>query len=483
MSKASESNPIKGITSALVSQNSAAHGSDTIPFSRPQPDTNSSALGNDPINEFIAEYERDFRLYDQIAKIAEEECRQALNESGIPAVITSRAKNPARLHEKVKERNKTENYTSPDAIRTDLADLSGVRIALYFPSQAPQVIELIDSLFTCHQIKDLSDKPAKASWLPFTKSPKKSGYCATHLRVVLGTARFPPTDAWCGHSTVEIQVASLLMHSWSEVNHDLDYKALSGDVSDSQRQLLTSLNKLVIDGEGILEKLKKSLEDRVAKEDRSFVTPFELSTFLQKDWKSESLKPVEYRMGTIKTLFYVIKHLGINNPKSLTERLKPRVPNPQTVSHALKNSSAQSILDYIFLYQGKGYQLDGSFENPFLRDDLNARLKDSKLDPIGKLGILADILAYAYEELPLKKSQNCIPYPPFPKRTGKKLQKSGVFINGRLIIQHLDDLQSDIRTSWEWFATSDDARLRIALGMGRAKKGEDFRQEQEKKFK
>lgn len=48
---------------------------------------------------------------------------------------------------------------------------------------------------------------------------------------------------------LEIQVASVLMHAWSEVEHDLVYKPLQGTLSDEELSILDELNGLVLSGE------------------------------------------------------------------------------------------------------------------------------------------------------------------------------------------------------------------------------------------
>lgn len=47
----------------------------------------------------------------------------------------------------------------------------------------------------------------------------------------------------------EIQVASLIMHAWSEVEHDLIYKPMQGTLSEEELSILDELNGLVLAGE------------------------------------------------------------------------------------------------------------------------------------------------------------------------------------------------------------------------------------------
>jgi ppGpp synthetase/RelA/SpoT-type nucleotidyltranferase len=63
---------------------------------------------------------------------------------------------------------------------------------------------------------------------------------------------------------VEIQIASVLMHAWAEVEHDLLYKPVQGRLSDDEYAILDELNGLVMTGEIALERLQKAGEARVA---------------------------------------------------------------------------------------------------------------------------------------------------------------------------------------------------------------------------
>ncbi|KAH7157281.1 hypothetical protein B0J13DRAFT_541462 [Dactylonectria estremocensis] len=119
----------------------------------------SPTLKGNPIEDFMVEYQKGFHIYNDIAKEAEHICHRVFKGRSIPAIISSRAKDPDRLKDKVVEPNKTEHYQSVAAIETDIVDLSGVCGALYFPSHADRAVEIIQSLFQCKNIKDYQRRP------------------------------------------------------------------------------------------------------------------------------------------------------------------------------------------------------------------------------------------------------------------------------------------------------------------------------------
>lgn len=87
------------------------------------------------IEKFLRQYSREVDLYRQASRLAEERCEALLEENGIRAIVTSRAKRMDRCAEKAKARNKRrkKKYKTVRGIFKDIVDLAGVRIALYFP--------------------------------------------------------------------------------------------------------------------------------------------------------------------------------------------------------------------------------------------------------------------------------------------------------------------------------------------------------------
>src|SRR5262249_30897797 len=120
--------------------------------------------------------------------------------------------------------------------------------------------------------------PAQSS--PPTYSKRFSGYWATHYRVQLRESSLNDAQKRYAEARIEIQVASVLMHAWAEVEHDLVYKPLQGNLSQDEYAILDELNGLVIAGEIALERLQRAGEARVASTGRLFNNHYELATYL-----------------------------------------------------------------------------------------------------------------------------------------------------------------------------------------------------------
>ncbi|KAI1746483.1 hypothetical protein F4782DRAFT_545460 [Xylaria castorea] len=429
-------------------------------------------MASDLINDFVDSYERELDFYTLVACLAEERCRQALANNGIPAIVTSRAKRPDRLAEKIKNRNAEKQYKTHQDIRKDLVDLSGVRIALYFPSQEAQVAMLLPKLFAVKEVKRLGSatahalEPGNQSSLPEAKHHNQfAGYRATHLRVELGADSLTSDRRRYGSAMIEIQVASLLMHAWSEVNHDLAYKTLNGNLSDAEVRMLDGINGLVRTGEIMLNQVRSSMESRIATQNKSFANYFELGAFVQQYAPYEASNG-KYRMGSLSWLLYVTKHLGIDNPQALAKRLSAwRSSEGDTIKYPV----AQSVLDFLFASLNKTNT--NSPSSPFLLESLNTELA-AKSSSINTMAVACRILAYACDSSVLGDEKGNISIS-FPSEYNLLLDRGYLDFEGTLSVMgdEQDSLKENMNKLWSWFSESDDPRLRVALGIGRTRGG------------
>jgi hypothetical protein len=122
---------------------------------------------------------------------------------------------------------------------------------------------------------------------------------------------------------VEIQVASVLMHAWSEVEHDLVYKPLEGDLSEDEYAILDQINGMVIAGEIALETLQRAGERRVAESGRTFVNHYELAAHLLGRVDPMLDEPIgEAGLGRVDLLFTLLHRLKIATPAQLAPYLE-----------------------------------------------------------------------------------------------------------------------------------------------------------------
>lgn len=281
-------------------------------------------MENTIINQFVIEFNKDMDTYEKVKRDIHRELEMKLNDTGIMALVTSRVKDPGRLKEKLLNRNTENIYKSKEDIYSDIVDLIGLRIALYFPNDIARVEELIKSEFEVGKIKFFPEKRRNND----TYANRFEGYSARHYRI---TYSFEEKQY-----KAEIQVASLLMHAWAEVEHDLAYKQKKGVVSFDEYEALDEINGLVIAGEISLQRLQRISELRMSAENEVFTNHYQLADYIYKNLEKKNLSKI--KLGDIEALY---KFLSFE--KRLT---KKKVDNDlRRVNYMLDTSIAEQIMD------------------------------------------------------------------------------------------------------------------------------------------
>ena len=269
----------------------------------------------DLINQFIENYKKKLTFYENLGRISCSQLQDALQSAGIRAMVTYRIKNPGRLKSKVLRRNAKRSvpYKNMKEIYEDIADLCGIRVSLYFPGDRVKVDSLISDLF---QIIERKQFPEQSK--PPTYNKRFSGYWANHYRIHLKEDMVQPSEKRYCSARVEIQVASVLMHAWSEVQHDLVYKPMQGTLSEEELAILDELNGLVLTGEIALERLQAAGNERIQNSQAAFANQFELASYLY-NYLSNNFLPedIKLRMGNIELLFRFLSSLKILRAKDI----------------------------------------------------------------------------------------------------------------------------------------------------------------------
>ncbi len=135
--------------------------------------------------------------------------------------VYGRVKNFESFYEKIDRKEYEEPFQQTE-------DLVGVRVILYFPQDIEKVITIIKSQFDVEQFEDKSDR------LKTNEFGYRSHHCIVRIK-----------KAWCitpNYSGLEklkaeIQVRTVLMHAWAEVEHKLQYKNKEQVPKELQRKL------------------------------------------------------------------------------------------------------------------------------------------------------------------------------------------------------------------------------------------------------
>ena len=283
-------------------------------------------------------------------------------ESGLLLHIVQK-KNPERLLAKLYQRNEERDskYSSLDDIYSDICDLSGVRVALYFPKDRDKVGDIIKENFTLLEVPKIFPKKKE----PPNYNKLFSGFLARHYRVQLKDNLLQDTQKRYVNSKTEIQVASVLMHAWSEVEHDLVYKPLNGTLSEEELAILDELNGLVLAGEIALERLQIAGTARIVKE-KLFNNQYDLASYLY-DKYEDKLKNKRQQLGNVELLFRLMKRCDVNTSSDLAPYLTPLTFNEDV------RSLCDQISDNIIMGNDKRYMIYSELKSSDLSSDIELR--------------------------------------------------------------------------------------------------------------
>lgn len=288
-----------------------------------------------PTEQFISSYRREQDFFHAVASRASELVSHRLRQQGVQAIVTSRAKDFDRLKEKLATRNKS--YKTEEDVYKDIIDLAGVRIALYFPGDLERVMNTISEIFT--DLKIIEHPKAPRTNLVYEAEFK--GYKATHVNCRIKPENLNEAEQRYSSAAIEIQIASVLMHAWAEVEHDLIYKQQSGSPSIDEYMIVDEINGLVLSAEIALKRLQKAIKNRAAQEEREFKNHYELAAFIMQA-VADSRTP----LGRIDTLYDLLKQVGWNNADRVSSLVKSlSLTNSEIVAQELTDTILESFPD------------------------------------------------------------------------------------------------------------------------------------------
>ncbi|SNS89330.1 hypothetical protein SAMN05421812_102251 [Asanoa hainanensis] len=301
----------------------------------------------DPIEEFVSRYVREYDFYAEAARMASEWLKAELDAAGVRAIVTHRAKDAHRLEAKCRKRAHKTPYGSISDIYDDIVDLAGVRIALYFPGERGQVEKSVENLF------DRLEPPKQFPEAGNQRAGKRfTGYSAVHYRVRLKEELLPDSAKRYAAARVEIQVASVLMHAWAEVEHDLAYKPLEVGLSDEEEAILDEINGLVLTGEIALERLERAGKERSSASGRRFMNHYDLAAYLLGQASTTLNGPVsDSGLGRVDQLFEMLATLEIDTPEKLSPYIQALHGNVEL------RPLAEQVVDELLTEDGSRYDV------------------------------------------------------------------------------------------------------------------------------
>ena len=187
-------------------------------------------------------------LYDKYKALAmnlKEALRGFLNDVGIDVLdVQYRVKEFYSFYEKIQRKGYKEPFD-------EMEDICGLRIICYYPSDLNKIPQLITNEFEILESTDKAD----------LLEPDRFGYRSLHFIVSIKKEwSKAPNYRGLEHLKAEIQVRTVLMHAWADVEHELAYKKKE-HVPPQLRRKLSQLSALFEIADQQLDSVREAKEE------------------------------------------------------------------------------------------------------------------------------------------------------------------------------------------------------------------------------
>ena len=176
----------------------------------------------DLLNEkILQEYDEQKNNFEQLRVIV---CR-LINDR-----LREKSQRVMQVDSRVKARDSLEGklIRKPEKYRklSDITDILGVRVICYFTDQAQECAGIIEQMFEVDYSNSVDKRKIMA--------PDAFGYLSTHFICTLRSDGGWPEELV--DLPFEIQLRSVLQHTWAEIEHDLGYKSEFGIPREMRRE-------------------------------------------------------------------------------------------------------------------------------------------------------------------------------------------------------------------------------------------------------
>jgi hypothetical protein len=209
-----------------------------------------------------------------------------------------------------------------------VGDLAAVRISTYENGSQEKVVQEIEKRFTA----------PSGTKIEFERKDKHAGDAANFYRAIHCHAFLRSEDLVgtynLGATRCEIQICSMMSHVWNEIEHDLGYKPLSGDLSKPERDTLITLGHLTRAGDGVISQLLDATNARQEELEGQFEDVYDFVARMRK-WFSKEFANYAGQ------LFEELRTLGITTPKEIEALIGDRTGVAERASTALAEFNAE----------------------------------------------------------------------------------------------------------------------------------------------
>lgn len=265
------------------------------------------------IQNAVKRYIRERDRYRKLAENVSEKCKDIIDENAIRAYVQWRAKEPDSLRKKLSNEEKSGDYEDVDEVFDEMPDLAGVRVVTYTERAREDVVEQIEKTFSGPGNESDVDVDVKNKH----ENDTSNFYRATHCQVSLKEDDLVGRKQNLQDDSCEIQVCSLLAHVWNEIEHDLGYKKTTGELSETEKDLLKALGNLAMSGDDIINTLLRANSERIRKRNDEFV---DVHDFVYR-MRDEFFENANNFAENSKQLFEELQGRGLTSPEDIESKL------------------------------------------------------------------------------------------------------------------------------------------------------------------
>lgn len=268
------------------------------------------------VEERVRQYEQKRSAYEGLAKQILAIMRTIIKQEHPDMKIASYAKR-AKKTESLRKKLRKDKYNE----KSEITDLAGVRIIAYSRKDIPAIAEIIKKSF------EVDDQNSVNKTLSLGND--RMGYRGDHYVVSLGGDRIRmPENREFKDLKCEIQVTSLIAHTWSEIMHEKGYK-FEGELPaelERRKNLLAGILELAdmeMDAyveayDGYVSKIEREIEKGCLKYE---INSMSLQRFMA--WRFPYITPQVFR--DIDMILSEIQAFGVATIKGLDELVSPEL--------------------------------------------------------------------------------------------------------------------------------------------------------------
>lgn len=148
------------------------------------------------------------------------------------------------------EKIKRKNYSNPFQ---DMEDLCGIRIICYYQSDLERISELLSETFSLHTREEKDHY----------SDHNRFGYRSNHFIIQLKPEWIDiPIYSELNNLKAEVQVRTLLMHTWAEIEHQLGYKGIH-EMPEGLQRKFSRISAKLEEADEQFDELRQELSENI----------------------------------------------------------------------------------------------------------------------------------------------------------------------------------------------------------------------------